>query len=100
MTPRSAGLDRLTAPLLRVLNAESADRVLSEAAQLLATLTGARAAAAFMIEGDCAIHEGWYPESAAGGSRETGDLRTLASSCARRAERSAPPWSCSRTRFA
>ena len=78
MTPRSAGLDRLTAPLLRVLNAESADRVLSEAAQLLATLTGARAAAAFMIEGDCAIHEGWYPESAAGGSPETGDLRTLA----------------------
>ena len=79
----AAGLDRFAAPLLRVMSADSIEGVLGEAAALVAALAGARTAAAFTIEGDCAIHEGWYPEVVAAGDPLLPQLRGLAIESAR-----------------
>ena len=65
-SPHSTGLERLAAPLLRALTAETIEDVLSESVQLVAALADAGLAAAFMIEGDCAVHEAWSPAGAAG----------------------------------
>src|SRR5262245_2631998 len=75
---RAPALSRLTAPLLRLLNAATIDEVLAESAALLATLAGVPTAATFVIERDCAIHEGWFPRPASSGAPLGPELRTLA----------------------
>ena len=64
MTARRAvvGCSRLSAPLARMLRADSIPRVLSEAASLMADLAGAHSAAAFTADGDGILEEAWYPD--------------------------------------
>jgi PAS domain S-box-containing protein len=53
--------EQLTSHLLRLLGADSVQRVLEEAVALMASLVGAPAAAAFTIEADQVLEEAWQP---------------------------------------
>src|SRR5437879_516668 len=61
-TPRPAAeWSRLAGPLLRMLGGDSTGALLTGATELLATISGANASAAFLIDADQVIDEAWFP---------------------------------------
>src|SRR5262245_51375971 len=70
--------DPLIDPLFGLLNADSAERLLSDGVRLLAKLSDASAGAGFLIEAQRVLHEAWYPDAEAPSAPFGPQLRSLA----------------------
>jgi len=78
-TSRSGGdPERLTSLLLRLLGADSVQRVLEEAVALMAAIVEAPAAAAFTIEAEQVLEEAWHPGAELAGEPIGRQLRSFA----------------------
>jgi PAS domain S-box-containing protein len=80
MTPPrpAAEWNRLAGPLLRMLGGDSSQALLAGAAELLATISGANASAAFLIDADQVIDEAWFQGGEVAPSRTGLQVKTLA----------------------
>jgi PAS domain S-box-containing protein len=70
--------ERLTSLLLRLLGADSVQRVLEEAVALMASIVEAPAAAAFTIEAEQVLEEAWHPGTEISGEPVGRQLRSFA----------------------